>query len=305
MGREVLVVGDLNPDLLVTGDDVVPRFGQRERYAQMRMAIGGSAAICAAGLARLGVPTALAATVGDDDLGAVLRRSLAERGVDTAPVRVLAGRATGLSIHFMRGDDRAILTERGTIGDLEAVYVIAHLDPAPRHVHIGSLYLLPGLVAEGGALLEAARRAGATVSVDTNDDPSGAFARPDWLTRADVLVPNEAEALALAGRGDGDVDAAAADLGADGALVVVKRGPAGALAVRGSERWTVAAPVVDPVDAVGAGDSFDAGLIAGLLGGRELPDALALACACGALSTREPGGVDGQPTLDEAVRCRR
>jgi ribokinase len=305
MAPEVLVVGDLNPDLLVTGEDVVPRFGQRERYAGMRMTLGGSAAICAAALARLGVRTALAATVGDDDLGAVARRALEERGVDAAPVQVLAGRATGLSIHFIRGADRAMLTERGTIGDLAVEHAIAHLDPPPRHVHLGSLYLLPHLVDGGGALLDAARRAGATVSVDTNDDPAGRFARPAWLTRADVLLPNEAEALALAGRGDGDVEAAAADLAADGALVVVKRGAEGALAVRGAERCAVAAPAVDPVDAVGAGDAFDAGLIAALLAGRELPDALALACACGALSTRAPGGVDGQPTLDEAVRCRR
>lgn len=305
MRREVLVVGDLNPDLLVTGEDVVPRFGQRERYAGMRMTLGGSAAICAAGLARLGVRTALAAAVGDDDLGAVALRALEDRGVDAAPVRVLPGRATGLSIHFIQDQDRAMLTEPGTIADLTVADVLEHLDPAPRHVHVASLYLVPAVGRDGAALLDAARRAGATVSVDTNDDPAGRFERPDWLTRADVLLPNEAEALALAGRSDGDVEAAAADLAADGALVVVKRGAEGALAVRGSERWEAAAPVVDPVDAVGAGDSFDAGLIAALLAGRELPDALALACACGALSTRAPGGVDGQPTLDEAVRCRR
>jgi ribokinase len=305
MRREVLVAGDLNPDLLVTGEDVVPRFGQRERYAGMRMTLGGSAAICAAGLARLGVPTALAAVVGDDDLGAVTLRMLAERGVDTAPVRVLEGRVTGLTIHFIRGEDRAMLTEPGTIGDLTVAGVLEHLSAAPRHVHIASPYLVPALARDGGALLDAAHRAGATVSVDTNDDPAGAFARPEWLTRADVLVPNEAEALALAGRGDGDVEAAAASLAADGALVVVKRGAAGALAVRGDERWAVAAPPAEPVDAVGAGDSFDAGLIAALLAGRDVPDALALACACGALSTRAAGGVDGQPTLDEAVRCRR
>jgi ribokinase len=305
MAREVLVVGDLNPDLLVTGEDVVPRFGQRERYASMRMTVGGSGAICAAGLARLGVATALAAAVGDDDVGAIVRRALEERGVDTSAVRVLPGRATGLSIHFVRGHDRAILTEPGTIADLTVDDALARLDPAPRHVHIASPYLIPDLAARGGALVEAAHAAGATVSVDTNDDPQGRFERPDWLTRADVLLPNEAEALALAGRGDDDVEAAAADLAADGALVVVKRGAAGAIAVRGSERHAVAAPTVEALDAVGAGDSFDAGLIAALLGGLALPEAVALACACGALSTRERGGVDGQPTLDEAVRCRR
>ena len=54
------------------------------------------------------------------------------------------------------------------------------------------------------------------------------------------------------------------------------------------------------VDATGAGDSFDAGFLAAWLAGEPVADALALACACGALSTRAPGGTDAQPTLDEA-----
>jgi sugar/nucleoside kinase (ribokinase family) len=54
------------------------------------------------------------------------------------------------------------------------------------------------------------------------------------------------------------------------------------------------------VDATGAGDSFDAGFLAAWLVGKPPADALALACACGALSTRSPGGTDSQPTLEEA-----
>ena len=54
------------------------------------------------------------------------------------------------------------------------------------------------------------------------------------------------------------------------------------------------------VDATGAGDSFDAGFLAAWLDGQPVAEALALACACGALSTRAPGGTDAQPTLDEA-----
>jgi sugar/nucleoside kinase (ribokinase family) len=57
---------------------------------------------------------------------------------------------------------------------------------------------------------------------------------------------------------------------------------------------------VDPVDATGAGDSFDAGFITARLAGEDLAAALALGCACGALSTRAAGGTAGQPTLAEA-----
>jgi sugar/nucleoside kinase (ribokinase family) len=60
---------------------------------------------------------------------------------------------------------------------------------------------------------------------------------------------------------------------------------------------------VEPVDAVGAGDSFDAGLITGLLSGLILERALSLGCACGALSTQAIGGTSAQPTLTQALEA--
>jgi sugar/nucleoside kinase (ribokinase family) len=97
-----------------------------------------------------------------------------------------------------------------------------------------------------------------------------------------------------------DPAAAAAALGAAGPIVVAKLGEDGALAVRGGESVRVRAPRVDTVDAVGAGDSFDAGFLTGWLDGLDLAEALTLGCACGALSTRQAGGTAGQPTRAEA-----
>jgi sugar/nucleoside kinase (ribokinase family) len=296
---DVLAVGDVNPDLLVTGD-VVPRFGQVEQDVATRLTLGGSAAIFAAGAARLGLRTAIAATIGEDDLGAAARALLAGRGVDVSALRALPARTTALSILLQHGDDRAILTDRGAMTELDVERVAALVTEQVRHVHVASVFLVPSLERDGAALVAAARRAGATVSADTNYDPSGRFAAPPWLRDVDVLAPNATVALALAGRTDGDLLAAARDLAAGGALVAVKRGGDGALGVRGAEVVEVAAPPVDFVDAVGAGDSFDAGLVHALLDGRPLPDALRLACACGSLSLRAAGGIDGQATLQEA-----
>jgi ribokinase len=298
-GLDVLAVGDVNPDLLVTGE-VTPRFGQAEQDVGARMTLGGSAAIFAAGAARLGLRTALAATLGDDDLGRATRAMLVARGVEDVLVRVDAERPTGLSINLQRDDDRAILTDRGAIPELDVAAAIAALQRGVRHVHIASVFLIPALTEQGDALVEAAGSAGATVSVDTNFDPAGEFAAPDWLRDADVVMPNETEARALTHRRD--LLAASRDLASRGALVVVKRGAAGALAVRGDEVVEVAAPAASGPDSVGAGDSFDAGLVWGLLDGRPLPEALGIACACGALSLRGAGGVDGQATLEEALR---
>jgi ribokinase len=318
---DVLAVGDLNPDLLVTGD-VTPRFGQAEQDVGAYLTLGGSAGIFAAGAARLGLRTAIAATIGDDDLGRATRAMLAVRRVDLSFVAIDPDRPTGLSINLQRDDDRAILTDRGAIPALDVAAAIAAVERGVRHVHVASLFLIPALAAEGGALVAAAKRVGATVSVDTNFDPAGEFAAPQWLREADVLMPNEIEALALAQdseeaglaaapgaaspgalpAGDHALLAAASDLAARGALVAVKRGARGVVAVRGDEVIEVPAPAATGPDSVGAGDSFDAGLVWALLDGRPLDEALGMACACGALSLRAAGGVEGQATLDEALR---
>lgn len=296
---ELLVVGDANPDLLLSGD-VVPRFGQAEQDVDAALALGGSGGICAAALARLGVAVGIAAAVGEDELGGVIVARLRAAGVEVAAVQ-RSVRATGLSVHLLDGEDRAILTSAGAIADLDVDAACAAIVAGVRHVHVSALYLVPPLLAGGERVLAAARAAGATVSIDTNYDPAGAFAAPPWLGDADVLLPNAAEARALSGQDD--VVAAARALAAGGATVAVKLGAEGALAVAGPDGALVrvGAPLAaEIVDAVGAGDAFDAGFLRAHLDGRPLEDALALACAAGTLSVRGRGA-DAQATLDEAL----
>jgi len=76
MCNRILVVGDANVDLVLTGD-VVPRFGQAEQLLDgASLVLGGSASIVASGLAKLGVDTHLVAVVGDDEFGAFTRKAL-------------------------------------------------------------------------------------------------------------------------------------------------------------------------------------------------------------------------------------
>ena len=62
-----------------------------------------------------------------------------------------------------------------------------------------------------------------------------------------------------------------------------------------------AAPQMTPVDTIGAGDSFDAGFLYGHLAGWPVARSLALAVACGSLSTAAAGGVAAQPSLAAAL----
>ena len=299
----VLVVGDANPDRVLSGD-VVPRFGQAEQLLdQASLVVGGSASITAHGLARLGRPVSLVAAVGDDHFGTFLTERLGAAGVDVRHVAVRPDLPTGLTVALNRGDDRAMLTLTGALDSLTGPDLDGTLDALRaeglRHVHVGSLFLLPSLAAVLPAFLARARERGLTTSLDTNDDPTGRWEGVDaLLAHLDVLLPNRAEALAL-GR-DADVRRAAAALAARGPLTVVKDGADGAFAVcREGVVSEVAGRVVRVVDTTGAGDTFDAAFLDAWLDGVPVPDALARAVAAGARSVGSVGGTAGQSTREQ------
>jgi sugar/nucleoside kinase (ribokinase family) len=75
-------------------------------------------------------------------------------------------------------------------------------------------------------------------------------------------------------------------------MVVVKLGAEGAVAQRGPDRFVSPAAIVEIVDPVGAGDSFDAGFLHKFLLGGDLQSCLAAGNAAGALSTTRPGGTE-------------
>jgi sugar/nucleoside kinase (ribokinase family) len=300
---DLLVLGDINPDLVVADPEMLVVFGQTERLVdEAELTIGGSGAIMACAAARLGLRTAIAGVVGDDLFGEFMTRALVDRGIDTSGVVVDATRGTGLTVILARPGDRAILTFPGAIAAMRADQVGQELLARPRHVHVSSYFLQTALAPGLPTLLASVRDAGGTTSVDPNWDPSEAWdgGLHELLPQVDVLLPNAAEACRIAGRDD--PREAASELAGGGPLVAVKLGAAGAVAAGpGGDLIVAAAPDgVRSVDAVGAGDAFDAGLLAGLLHGDPPQRALALACACGTLSTRAAGGTAAQPTLADA-----
>jgi sugar/nucleoside kinase (ribokinase family) len=188
------------------------------------------------------------------------------------------------------------LTALGAVAALTSAYVPAALLARARHVHASSYFLLERSLGAGLAgVFAAARAAGATTSLDTNWDPAGRWAGVAELLRlVDVFFPNTAE---LAGIG-----LAPTDLAAAGTTVVVKEGAAGARAWwPGGGACAVAARPVDVVDTTGAGDSFDAGFLAGYLAGEPVPRCVAMGVAAGSLSTRAAGGTAAQPTMTELL----
>jgi len=301
---DLVVIGDCNPDVVLRGDDLTPAFGQQEKLVDsMSLVVGGSASITAVAAARLGLRVALVAAIGDDAAGTFMLAELAAAGVDAGAVAVRPQSPTGMTVALSQGDDRAILTAEGVMATLTPADVPAGLIARARHVHVSSYFLLERLLGPGlAALLAAARAAGASTSLDTNWDPAGRWGAeffPDVLAQADLLLPNEAEALRLAGTTD--LTAAIASLTKAGGAIAVKLGARGALYADGARQYLATPPPMTPADTTGAGDCFNAGLLAGLLNGLEPPAALALGCATGAASTQGVGGTGRATDLATAL----
>jgi sugar/nucleoside kinase (ribokinase family) len=305
---DLLIVGDCNPDVLVLGDDLMPAFGQQEKLVdRMALVVGGSGSITAVAAARLGLRVALVAAIGGDAAGNFMLAELATAGVDTRFVAVREQLPTGMTIALSRGDDRAILTAVGAMSTVVPADVPPGLLAQARHVHVSSYFLLERSLGPGLAgLLATARAAGASTSLDTNWDPAGIWGAgffPEVLGQTDLLLPNEAEALRIAGAST--LPEAVDTLTKRGSAIAVKLGERGALYAGGPRRCVATPPAVSPVDTTGAGDCFDAGLLAGLLRGMEPPDALALGCAVGAASTQGVGGTGSSPDLATALALAR
>jgi sugar/nucleoside kinase (ribokinase family) len=305
-GRDIdlVVVGDCNPDVMVLGGDVTPAFGQQEKLVEgISMVVGGSAAITAVAAARLGLSVELVAAVGADPAGEFMLSQLAQEGVGNGAVAVRDSVPTGMTVALSRGADRAILTALGAVASLTTQDVPATLLARARHVHVSSYFLLERSLGPGlAAMLASARAAGATTSLDTNWDPAEEWGDGQLrasLAQTDVLLPNEQEAMRIAG--EPNLPAAADALTAAGPRLAVKLGERGVLCADGRVWHRVELPPVTPVDTTGAGDCFNAGLIAGLLRGLALSDAATLGCAVGALSTRAAGGTASCPDLASAL----
>ncbi len=303
---DILVAGEINPDLILTGD-VTPEFGQVEKLVDSAiLTIGSSSAIFACGAARLGLRVAFIGVCGDDTFGRFILDELSGRGVDITNVIVDPTLQTGLSVILSRPiarvqGDRAILTNLGAIDRLRAEQVTDALLQQARHLHIASYFLQTALQPGLPDLFQRAHLLSLTTSLDTNWDPSGAWhALDELLDLVDVFLPNANEAIALTGAST--VEVAAEALGRKCGLVAVKLGARGALACRGEEVARANAFPVQVVDTVGAGDSFDAGFLSGWLNGWKLEKALQLGAVCGSLSTRAAGGTSAQPGLDEAIK---
>jgi sugar/nucleoside kinase (ribokinase family) len=289
---DVTIAGELNLDLILYGlPETLPP--ERELLADnMMLTLGSSSAIVAHNLAALGSRVGFVSCIGSDPLGNIALERLAAGGVEVEKVVRRAGIQTGLSIILPREKWRTILTYPGTIFDLKLEDIDFEYIASSRHFHLSSFYLQRGLRPHVPELFRQLKERGLTISLDPNDDPDDEWKNDilDALRYVDIFLPNAREAKKIAGTES--IDAAIAKLSSMVPLVVVKLGADGARAQRGSELCACSARIVETVDAVGAGDSFDAGFLHNFLRRADLQSCLSAGNVAGALSTTRAGGTE-------------
>jgi sugar/nucleoside kinase (ribokinase family) len=292
---DISIAGETNLDLILYG---LPREMPTERESlgsAFNLTLGGSSSILAHNLALLGTHVGFTSQVGADDMGDIATARLAQAGLDTSHI-ARKSTGTGVTLLLPHGRERHILTYPGvmaemTVADLDLPYLTS-----ARHFHLSSLFLQTGLHTGLPELFDAFKEAGLTLSLDTNDDPSGNWSGvlPTLLDKIDLLLPNEDELKQIAGKPT--LDEALDALAPRVPLIVVKCGSRGALVQHrtptGLQRDWVAPVLVDPIDTIGAGDSFNAGFLHAWLRGYDPLRAAAFGNVTGALSTLRPGGTE-------------
>lgn len=250
-GPGILVVGEALVDIVRRADGVVTETP------------GGSPANVALTLGRLGRAPHLLSAIGVDRRGEEVRRWLGESGV-----------AVGGTILDRTSTAVAALDRHGAATYEFAVDWHLSAEDAPSEaevLHVGSIAAVRDPGATAVSEIVDRHRGRSLIAVDPNvrtsliDDPETARSRiRSLLARADVIKASD-EDIAWLHPGEDLRTAARGMLHAGAILVVITRGEAGVIALRGDDELRVPARPVAVVDTVGAGDTFMGALLDGLL----------------------------------------
>ncbi len=296
MGR-VIVVGSVNVDLVAVVDHL-PAPGETVIGGRFERHHGGKGGNQAVAAARLGASVAFVGAVGGDAFGSEARAALEAEGIDLSGLSTLADAATGVALILVdRDGENSIAVAGGANAALTSVQVRAALKRLA--LTAGDVVLVGHEIRTGAAheALRLGRLANATTIL--NPAPATGLEAPT-LALADILTPNRGELADLAGDGP-TAPAAKRLLGPDPGkrAVLVSLGADGATLVSGRKTTKIAARSVVAVDTVGAGDTLNGALAAGLAAGMPLDAAARRAVVAAGLAVTRPGAREGMPTAVE------
>jgi sugar/nucleoside kinase (ribokinase family) len=295
--KKILVAGDINVDLICSGYQTFPAPGREVLVDDFVMTLGGSSAICAMGLARLGNPVAFFGMVGAVSWGDYCIETLRSAGIDVSGLARDPALRTGVTISITSAKDRALVTFAGSVAALRAADVDAWALDDAGHLHVSSFFLQQDLRPAFRRLFALAHSSGLSTSLDPGFDPAERWDRDllETLESVDLLFPNEVELAAISG--PADVADGLRRVSSARTRVVAKLGSRGCATLEKDGLLEAPAFAIDPIDTTGAGDSFDAGFLHAWLREQPIRECLRWGSACGALSTRGLGGTPSQPDV--------
>ena len=286
----IVVFGSINLDL-VTRVSRLPSPGETLIGSGFASYPGGKGANQALAAARAGALVRMYGAVGRDAAAGSALALLRDGNVDVSGVRAVDASTGCATIVVDDAGENAIVVVPGANEKVDPEAVPGGI------LSPGAVLLLQQEVPASANAALIARAARAGMRIVLNAAPARALAR-DLLAMTNVLIVNESEAVSLGPllgwppEAGAFAAAAAADIA--GLEVVVTRGAAGAISVRGSDGIHVAAPRVDVVDTTGAGDAFVGAFAAALDAGDDRFAALSVAAAAGSLACTAHGA---QPAL--------
>ncbi|GAB2749080.1 carbohydrate kinase family protein [Amycolatopsis magusensis] len=283
----IVVVGDAGLDVVAQHDGPILHGG--DVRTKVRFAGGGAGANTAMWLKAAGAEPTLVARIGDDAGGRLIRAELEAAGVRCA--LAVDPEATTCCVVVLVDNEgqRSMLPDRGANARFCADDVTDGALAGARHLHLSGYVLLDETSRPAGlAALAAAKRAGLTTSVDPQSAPLLADGAQflDDVRGVDLLMPNAAELAALTGSGEPTAAKSLLDTVGE---VVVTSGMEGASWVNADGVVSVPAEPAECVDSTGAGDAFDAGVLAAWLAGESRVDALRAGVRLGARAVRKVG----------------
>lgn len=299
---DVIVIGELNVDLILNKIAQFPEMGKEIIADSMNLTLGSSSAIFASNLSTLGTSVAFIGKIGKDGFASVVLDSLNSKGVDTSNIIQSEKLNTGATIVLNYDQDRAMVTYPGAMEDLKLDDIDFEFLSTAKHLHFSSIFLQPGIRGSLPVIFKKAKSLGLTTSLDPQWDPTENWDvnLSELLPALDIFMPNKGEFLLLTAttsleEGVNKIQNIAPQL-----TLVIKDGANGAYA------WKAGQLIHQPaflnenvVDCIGAGDSFNAGLIHAFLLGKSLKDCLRTGALTGAISTTRPGGTGAFKSLNE------
>lgn len=303
---DLVVVGELNVDLILNGIDSLPRVGTEILAREMDLTLGSSSAILASNISMLGISTAFIGKIGRDSFGDLVIGSLRAKQVDTSMIRSSDTGKTGATIVMNYDNDRAMVTHPGAMEELSGADISDDDLGSAGHLHVSSIFLQPGIRKDILSLFRRAKRLGLTTSLDPQWDPEEKWDVDfkSLLPFVDIFLPNNNEIVAIA-RAD-TVEEAVEQLLPHANTIALKMGRDGSAGYRDGETL-IAKPFLNEqvVDAIGAGDSFNAGYLSAFIQKRPMRECLERGNIIGAVNTTGIGGTGAFTDLETVRKTAR